>query len=770
MHWPVRIARWCLGVVLMLALMLVWWQAQQNTLLVTDLAELLPADVQISRLERQAEAANEAALNSQLIVLVGARSQDEAIVAAAKVSQYWRQSGVFAQVVDQIQPDLALWQREAKQMRLAILPADVAEVLLQQPQVYFRQRAEDLVNPFAPPSLQPAQEDWLGLGRYVAAKTQVSSQLHWDEASGRLLAHEDDTHWVMVRASLAANQGVVAVPKALLTVLHDTAHMAQNHQWSVLVAGGAVFAAQARAAGEYEGRWMGVTGISLTLLLLLGLFRQVRVVLLLVPLFSGMLLGLAACVVVFGHVHLLTLVIGTSLVGVLIDFPLHWLTPALVNKQWRAHTALNAVLPVFAISLLVTATGYVLLLLTPLPVLRQTAIFSAVALIGAFAATVLWLPLWFARWQPGSNGWLHHAVFRVAWFLHHHRRAGLILGVCMLPFVLMGLLRSHWHDDIRQWVHLSSDALQQAQAVGRITGVAPSGQFFLLEADSEQALLQADAQLSARLAQLPTDVLDGFQSLSQWVLPVHTQSLLKQQLQYLSGQPSVWADMTLLGVDDELMRTALGDAAQTPLVTVAEGLTPSMAQAWQPLYLGEVEPGRFASWVRLQGVHDVAQLQAVAAPMPQVSWVDQPARLNVLFEQTRNQAAWLKMISFVLAWLVLVWLLKWRRGTVVLATPLMAALATVAVLGWLGYTVGLFAMFGLLLVSAIGVDYALYVTAANDDGHEHLAGMMLAAITTLISFVLLSLSSTPAVSSFGLTVAIGVVFNVLLVMWLLPKK
>ena len=43
------------------------------------------------------------------------------------------------------------------------------------------------------------------------------------------------------------------------------------------------------------------------------------------PILIGMLSGVVATVWGFGQIHILTLVIGTSLVGVLIDFPLHWL-------------------------------------------------------------------------------------------------------------------------------------------------------------------------------------------------------------------------------------------------------------------------------------------------------------------------------------------------------------------------------------------------------------------------------------------------------------
>ena len=94
----------------------------------------------------------------------------------------------------------------------------------------------------------------------------------------------------------------------------------------------------------------------------------------------------------------------------------------------------------------------------------------------------------------------------------------------------------------------------------------------------------------------------------------------------------------------------------------------------------------------------------------------------------------------------------------ILAVPLAAAICTVAVLGLAGIPVSLFAMFGLLLVSAIGVDYAVYAaTAPQRPGkiRRHAA-----AATTAISFALLAISSTPAVAAFGMTVTIGVAFNI----------
>ena len=100
-----------------------------------------------------------------------------------------------------------------------------------------------------------------------------------------------------------------------------------------------------------------------------------------------------------------------------------------------------------------------------------------------------------------------------------------------------------------------------------------------------------------------------------------------------------------------------------------------------------------------------------------------------------------------------------------LLIPLFAIVSTVAVFGWLALPISLFTMFGLLLVSAIGIDYAVYVLNAGHSTDARLGGMLLAALTTGISFILLAFSGTPAVAAFGMTVSIGVILN----LWLAAR-
>ncbi|HVZ33785.1 MAG TPA: hypothetical protein VG963_15240, partial [Polyangiaceae bacterium] len=69
-----------------------------------------------------------------------------------------------------------------------------------------------------------------------------------------------------------------------------------------------------------------------------------------------------------------------------------------------------------------------------------------------------------------------------------------------------------------------------------------------------------------------------------------------------------------------------------------------------------------------------------------------------------------------------------------------------------------------LLVLSMGVDYGIYVLESKhsvEEGATTLGGVLLAALTTVLSFGLLGLSANPALAAIGATVGYGMVFTVL---------
>ena len=465
-----------------------------------------------------------------------------------------------------------------------------------------------------------------------------------------------------------------------------------------------------------------------------------------------MLSGVTATVLAFGQIHILTIVIGTSLIGVLIDFPLHWLSSSLSNLQWNGVQAMKKLRFTFLISLFVTLLGYGLLGFTALPVLKQTALFSAIALIAAMLATLLFLPSRFRRYQakPLPSRPKVRSFFET--FLQ--RKIGLLPSALLLLLIAGGLYQSKWQDDIREWVSMPQSMLNEAKQIGDLTGIDLSNRYFLVIADNDDELLAKEDALTQKLAEQKIP----YRALSQWIMsPTQQAQFLQALTTHL--RPQDYAILEDIGVPPERIQTALTDLTDASPLSLSTALQTQIGQAWQTLYLGNMN-GKVAGVVQVSG--SATQSPAHFANQQDIFWQDKRAHLNQAFQATRDQAAWLKVLSFMFAG-ILLWRFFGAKNTLkMLLPPLCAIVTTVAVFGWFGWPISLFTMFGLLLVSAIGIDYTAYMQTANEPLYGKYIAVLLAATTTLISFVLLGLSSTPAVTSFGLSVSIGVLLSVIM--------
>ena len=261
-------------------------------------------------------------------------------------------------------------------------------------------------------------------------------------------------------------------------------------------------AAEGRQQATHESGRIGAASLIGIVLVLLLALRRTRALLAFLPAVAGLAAGTAACIAVFGQIHVLTLVIGTSLLGITIDFPLHWLGKCYGMPAWQADTAMRRVLPGLTVSLSATLVGYLALIFTPFPALTQTAVFSAAGLAIAYGATVLLLPGLMRDWRPRPWPALLHGAAALMTARpaapaapantpggNAAREHGLRRGPAAAR-------RPRRH---APWLAMPAALIEQARAIGNITGIMPTSQFFLVQAPDTDTLLRRQAELAARL-------------------------------------------------------------------------------------------------------------------------------------------------------------------------------------------------------------------------------------------------------------------------------
>ena len=750
-------------ILLLAVLAVAGWQWRHGAPLSTNLMALVPGDAP-DALQLRAEQRMQEPLNSEMLVLVGSADRQQAISMAQQLGEQWQASGLFETVQWNLQADLPALREQLLRGRLAMLSAADREQLIEHPDAFIQQRVQALFDPFTGFSLVPSQDDWLGLTGRIQNSQPQRGAVQLDIGSGALIADADGKSWVLVRARTQGNAFDMTLPLQVAALLEHSREQAATQQVELLAASGLLYAASGQQQATREITWVGGGATAGILLLLLLAFRRWRVLLAFVPVLVGMLFGAVACVAFFGSMHVMTLVLGSSLIGVAVDYPLHYLSKSWSLKPWRSWPALRLTLPGLSLSLATSCIGYLALAFTPFPALTQIAIFSAAGLIGAYLSAVCLLPALLKGVELRPAQW----PLNVAQTLLNAREALLkkiptpALLAVLLMFCAAGLWQLNSKNDIRQWVGAPPSLMAQAQAIARITGYQPTSQFFLVRADTEQQLLERQTALSERLDQLISmGKLQGYLALNQLVSQPREQQQVKAALSTL---PQHWQPLLELGVPLAALQNELAQLQALPEQRIDDALNGPLAEPWRLLWLGHHADG-VAAMVSLQGLNNASLLRVQAQDLPGVELVDRLGDLNKVFAATQLSAAELKLLSCALIVLLLIAPFGFGGAVRIVALPLLAALCSLASLGWLGQPLTLFSLFGLLLVTAISVDYAILMREQIGGAAVSLLGTLLAALTTWLSFGLLAVSSTPAVSNFGLSVSLGLAFSFILAPW-----
>ena len=751
-------------ILLLVVLALAGWQWRNGPPLSANLMELVPGTAP-DALESRAEQRMQEPLNREMLVLVGHADRQQAVAMAQQLGEQWQASGLFEKVQWNLQADLPALRTQLLQGRLAMLSFEDRQQLIEHPDAFIQQRVQGLFDPFTGFSLVPSQEDWLGLTGRIQNSQPQHGAVQLDIGSGALVADTDGISWVLLRARTTGNAFDMKLPLQVAELLQSSRAEAAQAKVQLLAASGLLYAANGQQQATREMTWVGGGATIGILLLLLLAFRRWRVLLAFVPVLVGMLFGAAACVALFGHMHVMTLVLGSSLIGVAVDYPLHYLSKSWSLKPWRSWPALRLTLPGLTLSLITSCIGYLALAWTPFPALTQIAVFSAAGLIGAYLCAVCLLPALLKGVQLRPAQW----PLRVCESLLLCREALLkrastpVLLAVLVAFCVAGLLQLDSKNDIRQWVGAPQQLTDEAQTIARITGYQPTSQFFLVRAADQQQLLERQNALSERLDQLVNlEKLQGYLSLNQLVSPPSEQVQVREALNKLAQH---WQPLLDLGVPVAALQAELESLRALPIQDVDTALRGPLAEPYRALWLGSTDDGGVAAMVSLQGLNNPALLQVQALDLPGVELVDRLGELNSVFAATQISAAELKLASCLLIVLVLILPFGLGGALRIVTLPLLAAVCSLASLGWLGQPLTLFSLFGLLLVTAISVDYAILMREQVGGAAVSLLGTLLAALTTWLSFGLLAVSSTPAVSNFGLSVSLGLVFSFMLAPW-----
>ena len=579
----------------------------------------------------------------------------------------------------------------------------------------------------------------------------------WSLCGRRPCKTESDTTWVLVRTRLKGGAFDADVQERLLGTLdRERANVAQKGG-VVYCQGVVLHAAYGRRQTQSDMNLVGIGSALGILLILWGAFRSP------LPFFAGVatvLIGFFTGAVfthaVFGGIHAMTLAFGASITGLCTDYALFLLVRrAFERDRWDPKAVVSVHWSALWLALCTTLLSFAGLAASGFPGLVEIAVFSLTGLTTSWLVALVALPFLFRRRASSTARTLR--VLAKSNLAASNSRLRWVLAILALA-CSAGVMHLRGDDDVRRLQKPSADLVAQDAKVTSILGTG-SGQILLVEGSTPESLLVRLERLDSILAiertqgrvkdwmsvsrSLPSQLRQGADSLR---LEQLLSGALRRVPERLGMEPKA--------LDDLAKRSRAG----VPALSLREWMKSDASWGSRDLVV-DTAPWRAAVSV------DAVDGWKLSSPNEWLVRGGAAGLYTSLLKGQTRRSAWIVGFMYLVV-LVGLWIFLGRRRAIsVLAPPVLAAIATLGFLGWMGIALHFFGLMALALVLGAGVDYTLFLESRASEDDAGYATVVLCAATALLSFGVLAFASSPALSQFGLVTAVGLFWSLVLSPW-----
>jgi predicted exporter len=552
-------------------------------------------------------------------------------------------------------------------------------------------------------------------------------------------------------------------------------------RFTLSTSGPGVFAVSARALIRDSVMRLSLIGALAIMALLLFAYRSVAALALtFVPVASGALAGIAAVALGFGTVHGITLGFGITLIGEAVDYSIYLFVQSGAGSpadSWRA-----SVWPTIRLGMLTSVCGFAALVPSGFRGLAQLGVFSIAGLVAAALVTRFVLPEWRPRALAlrdlsalGHSLWALLARMRAA-------RAALVL--IALAAALALLLERHTLLS-RELMDLSPIPVtaQELDASLRADLGTPDARYVVIvpAADTGAALDAAQTVALALTRLTAAGVIGGFESPTRY-LPGPAAQRARQASLPAPGELAARLPAALEGFPVGAARLApfvadVAAARRAPLVTAADLAGTPLAAATDALLVESANTASAFLPITPPGGGDLpagalAELRsAVGAAAPAARLLDLKAEADALYAHYLAQAVVLSLTGLAALVLLLVIACSPVRALRIVAPLILAVLTVAAGLALAGEPLGILHVVGMLLIVAVGSNYALFFDRLGTRAAavpRTLASLLIANLATVMGFGVLAFSAVPVLAALGRTVAPGALLALLFAALLAP--
>lgn len=494
------------------------------------------------------------------------------------------------------------------------------------------------------------------------------------------------------------------------------------------------YSSYAKHTAIFESTILGSISLFASIVFVILAFSNLHIFKIFFVIIFGLTSGLAASLTILSSVNYLTIVISTSLIGLMIDYMICFLSLNMgiaISKQSPRN-----ILSLFLTALVVTISGYLIFLFSPMKFLHEIAIFSVFSLLGAFLITYFLLPEMlegkifksYKIFDCFINWLINLAKFCVKYRLYF-----IFAYIFLLIFGFYKISNLPFVDNIKSYV-----------SIPKI--VKNDGEIFAKEVQGiKSKFIEVNEKNSSNLVKELDDLIKNPFYISSFFNDEKTQENIKNMFKKFASNNDILILYKNIGINNvEQKFTEIYSLKTYKSSEICEKLFHERCSLFfnqnnEKIFIDSASEN--SKFYEILNKYDA-------------TYIDYVKNINLTFTDIKKNAIELKIVGFIVAFMILWTLINFKTAFFTIINVFACSIFSIAIYAIFGLNIDIFAIFGVILGSAVGIDYMLFALNGKFELRNRIFAIIVASFTSIISFFTLMFSSTYAVFSFGFGVSL----------------
>ncbi len=445
----------------------------------------------------------------------------------------------------------------------------------------------------------------------------------------------------------------------------------------------------------------------------------------------AILAGYAMSAIFFSSIHILTFVFSTSLIGICIDYSLHFFVEYKENVS--PTKIIHKISKSLTVSLFTTICAFGILFFSKISLLQQIAVFTITGLVSVYLIVILFYPVFF---KGAVN------LNEVTKFNFSISKNFSILIFALAAFImLIGFPMFKINNDITL-MYKPNEKLLVAENLYNV----------LMQKDTKFLLVKSSRQENfQKHIELEESIIDS-------ILELYPDAKIEAFSKYV---PSVKRQTENVELISNLYKKKLFEYADFLDISQKKLLLENIKNVsffvYKPeeyKFLNDFFVKKNTSLVILENVPDIS----IVTNNPNIISINLKKDLSGIISECSQKCLRLILPAFLVMLLGLTFVFNIKNALILVLPSCIASCLTLIIPTFFHQQINFFHLLSVFLIIGFGIDYSIFRFNGSRNAGD---AVFLSAVTTIFSFSLLAFTEFKLVSSIGFALAVGLFFSYL---------